>query len=349
MLKQDTMVKRAVLFSVGCVAVSQAFVAGKNGPGSFLVQRHIDPTSIGRIQSATASEATPKATTDEIILSTTRGGGNSVAASTTTPIPDLKSPVAIYEGAVVAGTNKAQAPIGKIFKLGIMGGIHIAFGAYLAISVGGNLPGIAASNPGLQKLIMGGMGLPTGLIMTLITGAELFTGNTALVTAAYMEKKVTSKQLLKNWFWSYLGNFVGSLYIAYLAFHSGTLGTAPGAVNIALAKCSVPFMTNVYRGILCNFLVCMAVYMASGCSTMIGKMTAVWFPISAFVALGLDHSIANMFLIPLAILRGADITIVQMFTKNLIPVTLGNIIGGAFMVMFPIGTTYGSWFQKDKK
>ena len=100
------------------------------------------------------------------------------------------------------------------------------------------------------------------------------------------------------------------------------------------------------RGILCNWLVCMAVYMASGCSSMIGKMTAVWFPISSFIALGLDHSVANMFIIPLAMFRGADITVGQMFTKNLIPVTLGNIVGGALCVMAPFGLTFGNWYKK---
>jgi hypothetical protein len=88
----------------------------------------------------------------------------------------------------------------------------------------------------------------------------------------------------------------------------------------------------------------MAVYMASGCSTMVGKMTAVWFPISAFVALGLDHSVANMFMIPLAMLRGAEITVSQMFLKNIIPVTLGSIVGGSLCVMMPFGTTFGKWF-----
>ena len=209
-------------------------------------------------------------------------------------VPDLKPPPALYQGAVLAGAAKASAPFGKIFKLGIASGCHIAFGAYLAIAVGGACPGIAAENPGLQKIIMGAFGLPFGLIMTLVSGAELFTGNTALVTGAVMEKKATGKQLAKSWIASYLGNFVGSLLLAYLAFKSGTLGAGPGAVNIATAKCSVPFDVAFIRGILCNWLVCMAVYMASGCSTMIGKMTAVWFPISSFVALGLDHSVANM-------------------------------------------------------
>ena len=194
---------------------------------------------------------------------------------------------------------------------------------------------------------MGAFGLPFGLIMTLVSGGELFTGNTALCTAAYKEGKIELKDLIKNWVTSYAGNFVGSLLLAYLAFKSGTLANGPAAVAIATAKSSLAWDVAFVRGILCNWLVCMAVYMASGCSTMIGKMTAVWFPISAFVALGLDHSIANMFLIPLGILRGADITISQMFLKNLIPVTLGNIVGGALCVMAPFGLSFGNWGKKS--
>ena len=121
--------------------------------------------------------------------------------------------------------------------------------------------------------------------MVLVSGAELFTGNTALVTAAYKEGKTSASDLTKNWIASYLGNFVGSLLLAYLVHVSGTLGNLPGAVNIATAKANLSFAQAFTRGILCNWLVCMAVYMASGCSSMIGKMTAVWFPISAFVAL----------------------------------------------------------------
>lgn len=264
------------------------------------------------------------------------------------PPPEVKAPPALYAGAVAAGAKKAAAPFSKIFQLGIVAGAHIAFGAYLAISIGGNCPGLASTNPGLQKMVMGAFGLPFGLIMTLISGAELFTGNTALVTAAVMEGKTTKKDLIKNWSASYLGNFVGSLLLAYLVFKSGTLGTAPGSVNLATMKSNLAWDVAFTRGILCNWLVCMAVYMASGCSSMIGKMTAVWFPISAFVALGLDHSIANMFIIPLGMMRGAEITIGQFLTKNLIPVTLGNIVGGALCVMTPFGSTLGNWFKKKE-
>jgi formate/nitrite transporter len=193
---------------------------------------------------------------------------------------------------------------------------------------------------------LGAFGLPFGLIMTLVTGGELFTGNTALVTAAYKEGQIELKDLVKNWVSSYLGNFVGSLILAYLAYKSTTLGSGPAAVAIATGKASLPWDVAFVRGILCNWLVCMAVYMASGCSSMVGKMTAVWFPISAFVALGLDHSVANMFIIPLGMLRGAEITIKQFLLNNLVPVTLGNIVGGAICVMAPFGMTFGTWGKK---
>ena len=168
--------------------------------------------------------------------------------------------------------------------------------------------------------------------MTLVTGGELFTGNTALVTAAYKEGQVGGKDLAKNWISSYIGNFVGSLILAYLAYKSGTLANGPAAAAIATAKCSLPWDVAFVRGILCNWLVCMAVYMASGCSTMIGKMTAVWFPISAFVALGLDHSVANMFIMPAALLLKVPLTLGDVILRNIIPVLLGNAVAGGLIV-----------------
>jgi len=267
----------------------------------------------------------------------------------TSAVPDLKAPPAMYEGAVAAGAAKASAPWEKIFKLGIAAGCHIGFGSYLAITVGGACPDIAAANPGLQKIIFGSFGLPFGLIMTLVTGAELFTGNTALVTAAVMEGKTTKKDLVKSWVASYAGNFVGSLLLAYLAFKSGTLGSAPASAAIATAKCALPFETAFVRGILCNWLVCMAVYMASGCASLAGKMVAVYFPISAFVALGFDHSVANMFIIPLGMMRGANISVSDFLMKNLLPVTLGNIVGGALCVMGIYGSAYGTWFKSKEE
>lgn len=123
-------------------------------------------------------------------------------------------------------------------------------------------------------------------MMTLVAGGELFTGNTALVTAAYIEKKTNLRSLLKNWAFSYIGNFIGSLLIAILVAVGGTLATSGAPVATSLAKVSLSFPAAFVRGLLCNWLVCMAVYMASGASSLASKIVAIWFPISAFVALG---------------------------------------------------------------
>lgn len=209
------------------------------------------------------------------------------------PVPELKPPAAMFAGAAAIGGVKAAMTPLKTFILGVLSGCHIGFGAYLAIAVGGACPGIAAANPGLKQIISGAFGLPFGLMMTVIGGGELFTGNTAIMTAGVIEKKVTPGQLLKNWLFSYAGNFVGSLLLAYLAFGSNSLGAGPAAAAMAVAKTSLTFKEAFIRGLLCNWLVCMAVYMASGATSLASKMTAIFFPISAFIALGLEHSVAN--------------------------------------------------------
>lgn len=253
----------------------------------------------------------------------------------------LALPAEGYEGAVAAGAKKSANSASKIFALGIMSGAHIGFGAFLMMSVGGSSPALAAANPGLQKIVLGAFGLPFGLMMTLVTGAELFTGNTALVTAAVIEGKADAGQLVKSWVASYAGNFVGSLALAALVFHGGTLALSAAPVAMATVKTSLSFKQAFIRGILCNWLVCMAVYMASMAKDLPGKIVAIWFPISAFVALSLEHSVANMFIIPLGIMSGASVTWKAFLLSNLLPVTLGNIVGGAGAVAAAYSYAYG--------
>lgn len=254
----------------------------------------------------------------------------------------VATPQAGFDGAVVAGTKKAKLPLDKIFGLGMLSGCHIGFGAFLMLSVGGACPGLASSNPGLKAIVSGAFGLPFGLFMTLMTGAELFTGNTALVTMAVLEGKASGAELVKSWSASYAGNLVGSIFLAALAFLGGTLGAAGGAsVPVAVAKTSLPFVKAFVRGLLCNWLVCMAVYLASFAKDMTGKMTAIWFLISSFIALGLEHSVANMFIIPLGIFSGANVSWKAFFMTNLLPVTLGNIVGGAICVGAAFSLAYG--------
>lgn len=270
-----------------------------------------------------------------------------LAVQRTNPIA-MQAPAALvaappdgYSGAVAAGKAKAGMSPTQIFGRGILSGCHIGFGAYLMLTVGAACPGLAATNPGLQKIILGAFGLPFGLFMTLMTGAELFTGNTALVSMAAYEGEATTDQVAKSWVMSYLGNFVGSVGLAFLVSVGATLVGGGASVGIAGAKTSLPFMKAFVRGILCNWLVCMGVYMASMAKDVAGKMVAIWFPISAFVTLGLEHSVANMFIIPLGIFSGAAVSWKTFFMANLLPVTLGNIVGGAVAVAAVFSFMYG--------
>lgn len=178
--------------------------------------------------------------------------------------------------------------------------------------------------------------------MVVVTGGELFTGNTALLTAAVIEKKTTPKKLLKNWFFSYTGNFIGSVLMAYLVFKGRTLGDGAAALFNASNKISQSFETLFIRGILCNWLVCMGVYIASGCSSLVSKMIAIWFPVAAFVSLSLENCCSNMFYVSLAMMYGAPINVGDFLFKILLPVTLGNIVGGAGCV----GNTHFYSFMK---
>lgn len=257
----------------------------------------------------------------------------------------VKTPPQMYEAAVALGAAKSQSPPWKTLLLGIVAGAYIAIGALLALSIGGALPAISAANPGLQKLLFGAFGLPTGLTMVCLTGGELFTGNTALISAAVFDGRAKVKPMLKNWLFSYFGNLIGSLFVVWLAGASCCLSGISGgtAIAIASAKVATSFSTSFFRGVLCNWLVCLAVYMQAGAGDFMGKFFAIWLPISAFVAMGFDHSIANMFLIPMGMKLGAEVTIKQ-FLLNLLPVTLGNIVGGVVLV----GLVYSLAFGKLK-
>jgi len=259
----------------------------------------------------------------------------------------LALPAEGFAGAVAAGEKKANLPAPKIFGLGLLSGCHIAFGAFLMLSVGGACPGLAATNPGLQKIMLGAFGLPFGLMMTLLSGAELFTGNTALVTMAVLEGKASVAQLVKSWSASFAGNFVGSLVLAALVFLGNTLAGGGASIAVSAAKTSLTFTQALVRGILCNWLVCMAVYLASFAKDAAGKMVPIWFCISAFVALGLEHSVANMFIIPLGIFSGANVSWKTFLLKNLLPVTLGNIIGGAVCVGTAFCMAFGQLGKSD--
>mmetsp|Transcript_366 Transcript_366/g.625 ORF Transcript_366/g.625 Transcript_366/m.625 type:complete len:331 (-) Transcript_366:161-1153(-) len=259
----------------------------------------------------------------------------------------IEAPAATYTKFVAAGTAKGQADVVTILVKGIVAGIQIGFGIFLATFVGGHCFEIAKVNPGLAKIITGAFGLPFGLLMVVLSGSDLFTGNTAVVTAALHEKKVTPMELVKSWSVSYLGNFIGSVAMAYAVFYAGCYsGPLMSPVGLTVAKTSLTFTQAFIRGILCNYLVCTAIWQATAANDLAGKMVGIWFPIAAFIALGLEHSVANMWALPMGMLLGAPVTWAKIWTANLIPVTLGNIVGGAVFIGTMYSFFYGSFGKK---
>lgn len=247
----------------------------------------------------------------------------------------FKSPKAIVETACTAGCTKAGLTIPKQLVMGFLAGAYIAFGGLLAIVVGRGSPAIAQANPGLAKFLFAAV-FPVGLMLVVIAGSELFTGNCGVITPSCLTGAAKWKSMLRNWVVVYAGNFVGSVFVAlFLAYwtgivNGGDLGKASAA--IAEAKVNLTWMQVLLRGIGCNWLVCLAVWMALASDDIIGKVWAIWFPIMAFVALGFEHSVANMFFIPLGMFNGASVTVGQFLWNNLLPSTIGNIIGGAGLV-----------------
>lgn len=237
-------------------------------------------------------------------------------------------PVEIAKSSIIIGEKKAKLPWFKMILMGILAGMFIA------------LAGVGATfgNVYVGK-IAGALIFPAGLAMVIAAGSELFTGNNLMVTALF-SKKITPKQLLKNWGLVYLGNFIGAVLVAVLVVFSGAMDSISEAViATASAKVNMGFMSALLKGILCNFLVCIAVWMSFGADSISGKIAAVFFPVMLFVLCGFEHSIANMYYIPAGMFASAKAGLVTeglnfwtFLINNLLPVTIGNILGGAGIV-----------------
>ncbi len=231
---------------------------------------------------------------------------------------------------VTSGKNKAALSIAKMLVLGICAGVFIGFGSYgFTVATAGVGTGFEAT---LAKFIGAGV-FPVGLMLVVFFGAELFTGNN-LMTISLFQKEITMSQMMRNWIIVYIGNFIGSVALAYLFSKSGLYGEAMVTKSIAIAeaKVSIPFISAIIRSTFCNVFVVLAVWMQAGAKDIAGKIFAIWFPIMLFVLAGFEHSVANMFFIPMGFFAGADITWGQILLNNLLPVTIGNIIGGAILV-----------------
>ncbi|GFR49573.1 hypothetical protein Agub_g11620 [Astrephomene gubernaculifera] len=245
-----------------------------------------------------------------------------------TQTTQILAPAAIYAAAAAAGAYKSKISLPKAFVMGILAGVYIGFGALLSFTLLNYMPGLVSSNPGLAKLIAAAV-FPMGLALIIVCGAELFTGNSALMTAALLEGKANFSDVLVRWVVVYAGNAVGCLAMAAAVAATGLWSANTVIPALAVAKSSLPVAQALVRSVLCNWMVCLAVWMALSASSLPGKLMGLWLPITAFVTVGLEHSIANIFIIPMGMMLGAPVSVGQFLTANLLPVTLGNFIAGA--------------------
>jgi formate transporter len=244
---------------------------------------------------------------------------------------DYYSPKEIADISIQKGTEKAKLAKLPLAVLGFLGGAFIALGYLAYIRVTGTMP----QEWGSLITFIGAAVFPIGLICILLGGGELLTGNMMAVSIAYFAKKVKLSQLISNWLLIAFFNLLGALFIAYFFGHF--VGLAEGdflakTVHTAEAKIKDPFWVALVSGIGCNWLVSMAVWLSYGAKDFSGKILAIWFPTMTFVLIGFQHVVANMFIIPAAIFAGALSW--SQFLPNIIPVFLGNAIGGAVFVSF---------------
>ncbi len=251
----------------------------------------------------------------------------------------VRTPSETLQTAITAGCNKAAATnrrgISRLLTGSFLAGAYIALGGALSIAVGSGFPEIATANPGIQKLLSG-LVFPVGLMLVVILGADLFTGNNALLIPPVFERKLTMGKVIANWTAVWCLNFAGALAVAYfLIYLPGTLSTGPyeeAIGKIAVSKTSLGFWPVLLKGIGANWCVCLAVWLALSGRRLGEKLLACEVPVFAFVALGFEHCVANMFFIPLAMMQGAPVSAGEFIVGNLIPATIGNIIGGALFV-----------------
>jgi formate transporter len=273
---------------------------------------------------------------------------------------DALLPADMARKAEYIGVTKSEAPAFSVFSLAVLAGAFIALGAIFATTVSA---GTASEWPyGVSRLLTG-LAFCLGLILVVVGGAELFTGNN-LIVMAWASGKVSAGAMLRNWLIVYVGNFVGAVATAALVFLSGQHEFGGGevgrtALSIANNKSGLDFFQAIALGILCNALVCLAVWLTFSARSVIDKIAAIIFPITAFVAVGFEHSIANMYFVPIGLFIQAfdpaftastglalpNLTWGAFLVNNLIPVTIGNVIGGTLFV----AAVYWSIFLRSKK
>ncbi|SOD40386.1 formate/nitrite transporter family protein [Nitrosovibrio sp. Nv4] len=251
---------------------------------------------------------------------------------------DYHPPLKLMEEVEAASKKKAGLDVGRMLVKGFMSGALLAYGTALAYKVSGGFTDGAAA-------LVAGAVFPVGFAMIILLGMELATGNFAVLPVGVLRGKVTLDKLFRNWGWVYLGNFFGCIFVGFLlaialteAFIEGHGPLGDKIIAVAISKTLVyehagvnGWITAFVKGILCNWMVALGTVLGMISTSATGKIAAIWLPVSTFFALAFEHSIVNMFIMPTAILLGADITVGQWIFWNQIPVTLGNIVGGTVL------------------
>jgi len=260
---------------------------------------------------------------------------------------DAYSPQQVAALANNMAIKKVNQAFLKMLTLGILAGAFIAFGAmYYTLVISDSSLGFGPTR------LLGGFAFSLGLVLVVIAGAELFTGNN-LIVIAWAQRKISTRQLLRDWVVVYTGNFIGAVSTAVIFHLSGALNIGDDlvvktAMDIAQNKVALSFVELFFRGLLCNALVCLAVWLCLAAHSVSGKILAIFFPISAFVALGFEHSIANMYLISIAMLQGNSGISLLDFFYNLSVVTAGNIIGGSLFVALTYWLCYIRYTEETR-
>ena len=265
--------------------------------------------------------------------------------STQSSLLDAYAPVQIAMRVREVGVTKAAMPVLTMFALAVLAGAFIALGALFYTVTMTTGKGVAVPF-GLLRLA-GGITFSLGLVLVVVGGAELFTGNN-LIAMAWASGRVTTQQIMRNWGWVYLGNLVGAVGTAALVWLAGIQSMGDGSVGetmvqIARGKISLDPVSAIARGVLCNVLVCLAVWLCMGARTVTDKILAIVFPITGFVACGFEHSVANMYFLPIGVAlaagTSAPLSAVDAIS-NLALVTIGNIFGGTVLVALVYWTVY---------
>ncbi|CAF3738458.1 unnamed protein product [Rotaria sp. Silwood1] len=238
----------------------------------------------------------------------------------------------------IYGVQKTKQRIDHMIIKGFFAGVLLSFGGLLLLIVGGgSTPMIQNFGPSIHKLLQG-IVFPIGLVLIVITGADLFTGNTMILIISTLHRKTTWFDLILSWIISFFGNLIGCLFFQYiLVYYAGLLSNDPYrlfTIQLAETKGNIKWYEIFLRGIGGNWLVCLSLWLASSARELYSKILGIYLPICVFIVVGYEHSIANMFTVQMGMILGANLSIGKYILHVLIPVTLGNIIGGGIFVGF---------------